>query len=79
MTSAARSRRHPAGRRVRHPAGAFNGALTRYVYDGDAILLEYDGADVLQARYSHGEEIDQPLALARDVDADGRLGTATHR
>jgi RHS repeat-associated protein len=43
----------------------FNGALTRYVYDGDAILLEYDGADVLQARYSHGEEIDQPLAIER--------------
>jgi RHS repeat-associated protein len=35
------------------------------VYDGGAILLEYDGADVLQARYSHGEKIDQPLAMAR--------------
>jgi RHS repeat-associated protein len=36
--------------------------------------LEYDGADVLQARYSHGEEIDQPLAMARDVDGDGLFG-----
>jgi RHS repeat-associated protein len=35
------------------------------VYDGDAILLEYDGGNVLQARYSHGEETDQPLAMTR--------------
>ena len=41
-----------------------------------AILLEYDGANALQARYSHGEEIDQPLAMARDVDADGQLAAA---
>jgi RHS repeat-associated protein len=61
------------GRRIEKDV---NGALTRYVYDGDAILLEYDGADVLQARYSHGEEIDQPLAMARDTDADGQLGAA---
>jgi RHS repeat-associated protein len=61
------------GRRIEKDV---NGALTRYVYDGDAILLEYDGANVLQARYSHGEEIDQPLAMARDIDADGQLGAA---
>ncbi|MDH5557842.1 MAG: hypothetical protein OEZ03_10855, partial [Alphaproteobacteria bacterium] len=50
------------GRRIEKDV---NGALTRYVYDGDAILLEYDGANVLQARYAHGEEIDQPLAMTR--------------
>jgi RHS repeat-associated protein len=61
------------GRRIEKDV---NGALTRYVYDGDAILLEYDGGDVLQARYSHGEEIDQPLAMARDTNADGQLGAA---
>jgi RHS repeat-associated protein len=31
---------------------------------------------VLLARYTHGEEIDQPLAMARDTDADGQLGAA---
>ena len=54
------------GRRIEKDV---NGALTRYVYDGDAILLEYDGANALLARYSHGEEIDQPLAMTRGADS----------
>jgi len=47
----------------------FNGALTVYVYDGDAIVLEYDGTDALQATYSHGEEVDQPLAMTRGAES----------
>ena len=54
------------GRRIEKDV---NGALTRYVYDDDAILLEYDGTDALQATYSHGEEIDQPLAMTRGADS----------
>ena len=50
------------GRRIEKDV---NAAVTRYVYDDDAILLEFDGGNVLQARYSHGEEIDQPLAMMR--------------
>ena len=42
-----------------------NGAITRYVYDGSYILLEYDGASTLLARYSHGQSVDQPLAVER--------------
>ena len=30
------------------------GTVTQYVYDGADILLEYDGADALLARYTHG-------------------------
>ena len=37
----------------------------RYVYDGEDILLEYDGANVLQARYTHGPGIDEPLAVTK--------------
>ena len=48
-----------------------NGAITRYVYDGPNILLEYDASDTLLARYSHGQTVDQPLAVARDLDASG--------
>jgi len=51
------------GRRIEKDVN--NLSLTRYVYDDDAILLEYDGANSLQARYSHGEEVDQPLAMTR--------------
>jgi YD repeat-containing protein len=39
----------------------------RYIYDGEDILLEYDGSNVLQARYTHGPGIDEPL----EPDADG--------
>jgi len=42
-----------------------NGTIKRYVYDGQDILLEYDGTDTLTARYSHGQRIDQPLAVER--------------
>ena len=48
-----------------------NGAVTRYVYDGEDILLEYDGLENLLARYSHGQRTDQPLAVARDLDSSG--------
>ena len=47
------------GRRIEKVA---NGQTTRYIYDGEDILLEYDGANVLQARYTHGPGIDEPLS-----------------
>jgi RHS repeat-associated protein len=50
------------GRRIEKNVG---GTVTRYVYDGLHILLEYDGSNTLAARYSHGDVIDQPLALQR--------------
>ena len=42
-----------------------NGTITRYVYDGTDILLEYDGTNTFLSRYSHGDQIDQPLAVQR--------------
>ncbi len=42
-----------------------NGTITRYIYDGEDILLEYDGTNTLQARYSHGDQTDQPLSQDR--------------
>ncbi len=50
------------GRRIEKDA---NGTLTRYVYDGEDILLEFDGAGALLARTSHGQGTDQPLAVER--------------
>ncbi len=38
-----------------------NGITRRYIYDGEDMLLEYDGANVLQARYTQGPGIDEPL------------------
>ena len=50
------------GRRIEKDVG---GVITRYVYDGANILLEFDGANALQARYSHGDQSDQPLVQER--------------
>ena len=45
-----------------------NGITRRYVYDRDQILLEYDGANVLQARYTYGPRVDEPLAVTRGAN-----------
>lgn len=41
------------------------GSITRYVYDGEDILLEYEGSNTFVARYSHGDQVDQPLILQK--------------
>ncbi|MGH7260610.1 MAG: RHS repeat-associated core domain-containing protein [Nitrospiraceae bacterium] len=58
-----------------------NGQTRRYVYDGEDILLEYDGGNVLQARHTHGPGIDVPIAVTKAGSTffyhqDG-LGTVT--
>jgi RHS repeat-associated protein len=58
-----------------------NGITRRYVYDGEDILLEYDGNNVLQTRYTHGPGIDEPIAATKGgatffYHQDG-LGTVT--
>ena len=39
--------------------------MKRCVYDGEHILLEYDGTNALVARYTHGPGIDNPLMVRR--------------
>jgi RHS repeat-associated protein len=51
------------GRRV---AKNVDGAITKYVYDGEDILLETDENDNIIARYMHGPTIDEPLILERN-------------
>ncbi|MFQ5859670.1 MAG: RHS repeat domain-containing protein, partial [Anaerolineae bacterium] len=43
--------------------------ITRYIYDNEDILLEFDGANVLQARYTHGRGIDEPLIMLRGTQS----------
>ena len=50
------------GRRIEKVA---NGQTKRYVYDGEDIVLEYDGSNTLQARYTHGPGIDEPIAITK--------------
>ncbi|MGB5042324.1 MAG: LamG-like jellyroll fold domain-containing protein, partial [Nitrospira sp.] len=61
------------GRRIEKVA---NGQMQRYVYDGEDILLEYDGNNLLQARYTHGPGIDEPLSRTPMVPGLGSGQTA---
>ena len=60
------------GRRVEKAVNG--GATTRFVYDGQHILEEYDGNDVLQAKFTFEDGIDVPRTMDRadiaDVDGD---------
>jgi RHS repeat-associated protein len=63
------------------PSWQANGQTKRCIYDGEDILLEYDGANVLQSRYTHGPGIDEPIAVTKAGSTffyhqDG-LGTVT--
>ncbi|MDX9715713.1 MAG: type II toxin-antitoxin system RelE/ParE family toxin [Dissulfurispiraceae bacterium] len=42
-----------------------NGTITRYIYDNEDILFEYNNAGVLEARYTHGLGVDAPLSMER--------------
>jgi RHS repeat-associated protein len=38
-----------------------SGSVTRFLYDGDALVGEYDGAGTLIRRYMHGPGTDEPI------------------
>jgi len=42
-----------------------DGVVTRYIYDYEDILLEFDNGNALTARYAHGPGIDEPLIMER--------------
>jgi len=50
------------GRRI---AKSVNNVVTWYVYDGNAIIAAYDLSGTVTARYAHGLNIDEPLAVQR--------------
>ncbi|HEV2082528.1 MAG TPA: RHS repeat-associated core domain-containing protein [Brevundimonas sp.] len=54
----------PLGRikRTSAPAG-----VVQYLWDGDRLAAEYDGSNVLTARYAHGPGPDEPLAEWRTI------------
>jgi RHS repeat-associated protein len=57
----------PFGRRIKKtvsPSGGGSGEeTTNYVYDGQNIILEYNQAGIITTRYTHGPNIDEPLAI----------------
>jgi len=58
-----------------------NETITRYLYDKEDIIAEYDGNNQLIAHYIHGPGIDEPIAMVRNSQSyfyhfDG-LGSVT--
>jgi len=60
----------PSGRRI---AKDVDGVVTKYVYDGDQCIAEYDANDVLLRKYIHGPSIDEPICMIEA--AGGYAGT----
>ena len=60
--SIAQYRYDALGRRIEKDV---DGTITRYVYDSEDILLEFDGTNTQNARYTHGLGIDEPLSMER--------------
>lgn len=56
----------PFGRRITKNV---NGVITRLVYDQNEILAAYDGSGNVTARYAHGLNIDEHLAVQQDTTA----------
>jgi RHS repeat-associated protein len=61
-TKTATYRYDALGRRIEKNV---DGVLTRFVYDQEDILLEFDAANTMVARYTHGGGIDEPLVMTR--------------
>jgi RHS repeat-associated protein len=54
------------GRRVQKKAVYSSSSdVTRYVYDGQQVIEERDGANALKARYAYGNSIDEPVQIER--------------
>lgn len=51
-------------------AGGGSAVVSRYVYDGSTIALQFDGSNTLTHRYFHGPVVDQILA---DEDASNNI------
>jgi RHS repeat-associated protein len=63
----------PLGRLVQVSGGA--AGTTHFLYDGDKLIAEYNGAGALLRRYVHGPGADEPVA----VYEGSALGTAGRR
>ncbi|MEA9358605.1 RHS repeat-associated core domain-containing protein [Bacteriovorax sp. PP10] len=50
------------GRRIMKDS---NGVVRKYVYDNEDILLEFDNNDSLQAKFTHGPGIDEPVEMLK--------------
>lgn len=55
-----------------------NGTETLFLYDGDALVAEYSGSNVLTKRYIHGDQVDQPLVQFTGTSTAASNATYLH-
>ena len=59
----------PFGRRIEKKVTQSNTtSTTKYFYDNQAILFDYDETGIIGNRYIHGHNIDEPLAVTTNKD-----------
>ena len=58
-----------AGKRIVKNVG---GAVTKYAYDGDQVIAEYDGSDTLLRKFIYGPGIDEAIYM---ITVDGQTET----
>jgi len=56
------------GRRVAKTVYGSPNVVTKYAYDGDRILAEYDGSGTLLRKFIYGPGIDEPICLIEVAD-----------
>lgn len=66
----------PLGR-LRQTIGS--STTTQFVYDGDALVMEYNGSNQIQRRYVHGSGVDEPLIWYEGSNLSTRRTLVTDR
>lgn len=66
----------PKGRLFQTSGGA--SGTTQFLYDGDALVAEYDGAGNLLRRYVHGSGVDEPLVWYEGATVDAATRRYPH-
>ena len=56
------------GRRVARTVYGSPNVVTKYAYDGDRIIAEYDGSGTLRRKFIYGPGIDEPICLIEVAD-----------
>jgi len=59
-----------AGRRVKKIASGNPDVITKYCYDGDQVIAEYDGSNTLLRRFVYGPGIDEPVCMIDVADSN---------
>lgn len=50
-----------------------NNSITKFSYDNEDLVLEFGENNQVAAIYLHGPDIDDPIAMARDINNDGNF------